>query len=108
MPRTSVSATAAHSTHHTQAYHHAQRHPPSSPHGAATPASVSDDRLGLSSADIATLRQHQQLAHAQVRSPAGSTASSQGRLLLDPGSLQLLSAHFDRIMQAIGQRLDQV
>ena len=79
-----------------------------SPQQASTPTSVSDNRLGLSPEDIATLRQHQQLAHAQARSPAGSQASSQGRLLLDPGSLQLLSRHFDRIMQAISQRLDQV
>ena len=79
-----------------------------SPQQAATPASVSDNRLGLDPEDIATLRQHQQLAHAQARSPAGSQASSQGRLLLDPGSLQLLSRHFDRVMQAIGQRLEQV
>lgn len=85
--------------------------PPSqarSPQQAATPTSVSDNRLGLSPQDVATLRQHQQLAHAQARSPAGSQASSQGRLLLDPGSLQLLSRHFDRVMQAIGQRLEQV
>ena len=75
---------------------------------AATPTSVSDNRLGLDPEDIATLRQHQQLAHAQARSPAGSQASSQGRLLLDPGSLQLLSRHFDRVMQAISQRLEQV
>jgi len=62
----------------------------------------------LSPADLATLRQHQQLAHAQARSSAGSQASSQGRLLLDPTSLTLLGRHFDRVMQAIGQRLDQV
>lgn len=78
------------------------------PQQAAIPTSVSDNRLGLDPEDVATLRQHQQLAHAQARSPAGSQASSQGRLLLDPGSLQLLSRHFDRVMQAIGQRLDQV
>ena len=74
----------------------------------ATPTFIPDNRLGLSAQDIATLRQHQQLAHAQARSPAGSQASSQGRLLLDPGSLQLLARHFDRVMQAIGQRLEQV
>jgi hypothetical protein len=54
------------------------------------------------------LHQHQQLAHAQVHSPAGSAASSQGRLLLDPNSLQLLTRHFDRIMQAIQERLEAV
>ncbi|KAK3713781.1 hypothetical protein LTR37_008267 [Vermiconidia calcicola] len=79
-----------------------------SSHQQATPTSVPDNRLGLDAEDIATLRQHQQLAHAQARSPAGSQASSQGRLLLDPGSLQLLSRHFDRVMQAISQRLEQL
>ena len=72
------------------------------------PTSIADTRLNLSPEDLATLRQHQHLAHAQARSPAGSQASSQGRLLLDPGSLTLLARHFDRVMQAIGQRLDQV
>lgn len=85
---------------------------PSSHHRSSqqggTPTSIADNRLGLDPEDIATLRQHQQIAHAQARSPAGSQASSQGRLLLDPGSLQLLSRHFDRVMQAISQRLEQV
>lgn len=75
---------------------------------SAIPTSVPDDRLGLDPEDVATLRRLQQAAHAQVRSPAGSQASSQGRLLLDPGSLALLSRHFDLVMQAIAQRLDQV
>ncbi|GAB7359974.1 hypothetical protein MBLNU230_g7498t1 [Neophaeotheca triangularis] len=79
-----------------------------SPPQSATPGSIADNRLGLSPQDVATLRQHQQLAHAQSRSPAGSQASSQGRLLLDPGSLQLLSRHFDRVMAAIQQRLEQL
>ncbi|WPA96940.1 uncharacterized protein RHO25_001548 [Cercospora beticola] len=85
------------------------RSPPQQQQQQATPASsVADNRLGLSAQDVAALRQHQQLAHAQARSPAGSAASSQGRLLLDPGSLQLLSRHFDRVMQAIQQRLEQL
>ncbi|TKA27624.1 hypothetical protein B0A50_04456 [Salinomyces thailandicus] len=73
---------------------------PRSPQQAAAPTSIADNRLGLAPQDVATLRQHQQLAHAQARSPAGSQASSQGRLLLDPGSLQLLSRHFDRLNRA--------
>ena len=81
---------------------------PRSPPQSQAPSSIADNRLGLSQQDIATLRQHQQLAHGQSRSSAGSQASSQGRLLLDPGSLQLLSRHFDRVMQAISQRLEQV
>nr|POE79591.1 hypothetical protein CFP56_07656 [Quercus suber] len=87
------------SSQHT---HHAQHH------ASPTPSSVSDTRLGLSPQDVATLRQHQQLAHAHARSPAGSQASSQGRLLLDPSSLAMLARHFDRVMQAIAQRLDQL
>jgi len=74
----------------------------------ASPASsVLDTQLGLSSTDIQTLRQHQALAaqHAGAHSSrAASNASSQGRLLLDPGSLQRLSEHFDRVMAAIQQR----
>ncbi|EGP88468.1 uncharacterized protein MYCGRDRAFT_18718, partial [Zymoseptoria tritici IPO323] len=71
-------------------------------------SSIPDNRLGLSPSDVATLRQHQQLAHAQARSPAGSQASSQGRLLLDPGSLGLLARHFDAVMRAIQGRLEQL
>jgi hypothetical protein len=77
--------------------------PPTSPAG-----SIAGDRLGLDPSDLAVLYQHQSLAHAQIQSPAGSAGSSQGRLLLDPGSLQLLTRHFDRIMQAIQQRLEAV
>ena len=71
-------------------------------------ASISDSRLGLAPEDVATLRRLQHAAHESVRSPAGSQASSQGRLLLDPSSLTLLGVHFERVMGAIGQRLDQV
>ncbi|KAF2479351.1 hypothetical protein BDY17DRAFT_256946 [Neohortaea acidophila] len=81
-------------------------HPPASP-----PASINiiqDTRLGLSPDDTATLRQHQHLAHAQVRSPVGSQASSQGRLLLDPGNYALLARHFDRVMGAIEGRIEQL
>ncbi|KAI7153857.1 hypothetical protein KC349_g8073 [Hortaea werneckii] len=93
---------------------HSSSHPRSPPQATTTasasaiPSSIPDNRLGLSPQDVATLRQHQQLAHAQARSPAGSQASSQGRLLLDPGSLQMLAQHFDRVMQAIAQRLEQL
>ncbi|KAK4569531.1 hypothetical protein LTR86_003294 [Recurvomyces mirabilis] len=88
-------------------------HPHTQPHARTSqqttaPTSIPDTRLGLSAQEVATLRQHQQLAHAQTRSPAGSQASSQGRLLLDPGSLTLLSRHFDRVMGAISQRLEQL
>lgn len=81
-----------------------------SPQQSAIPTAIPIDRLNLSQDDVATLRRHQQLAHQNnnASSSAGSQASSQGRLLLDPGSLQLLSRHFDRVMQAIGQRLEQV
>ncbi|KAK4980906.1 hypothetical protein LTR66_000662 [Elasticomyces elasticus] len=74
----------------------------------ASPSSMSDTRLGLSREDVQTLRQHQQIALAQTGSAssrAASNASSQGRLLLDPSSLQVLNLHFDRIMLAIQQRL---
>nr|OQO18307.1 hypothetical protein B0A51_14072 [Rachicladosporium sp. CCFEE 5018] len=72
------------------------------------PTSIPDTNLGLTAQDVATLRQHQQLAHQQARSSAGSQASSQGRLLLDPGSLTLLGRHLERVMGAIQQRLEQL
>ncbi|KAI7081204.1 hypothetical protein KC356_g9265 [Hortaea werneckii] len=96
--------------HHTA---HSSSHPRSPPQ-ATIPASIPDTRLGLSPQDVATLRQHQLLALAQQarRSPASASSShassSQGRLLLDPGSLHMLAQHFDRVMQAIAQRLDQI
>ncbi|CBX92980.1 hypothetical protein IAQ61_008714 [Plenodomus lingam] len=64
---------------------------------------VSD--LGLNSSESRFLQQQivasQQGSHS---SRAASHASSQGRLLLDPSSLQALSAHFDRLMYSIQQR----
>jgi hypothetical protein len=78
----------------------------------ASPAqSIPDTSLGLSRDEITLLRQHQQvaLAHAPATSSrAASAASSQGLLLLDNNSLQALGHHFDRLMVAIQQRLDQV
>ncbi|KAL6710783.1 hypothetical protein ACN47E_007840 [Coniothyrium glycines] len=64
---------------------------------------VSD--LGLNSSESRFLQQ--QIAasqHGSNSSRAASRASSQGRLLLDPSSLQALSAHFDRLMCSIQQR----
>ena len=75
--------------------------PPTSP-----PTSIPDTSLGLSAQDVSTLRQHQQLAHGSARSSAGSQASSQGRLLLDPTSLSLLGRHLERVMGAIQTRLE--
>lgn len=80
-----------------------QQQPSSSP-----PTSIPDTNLGLSAQDVAALRQHQQLAHTSARSSAGSQASSQGRLLLDPGSLTLLGRHLERVMGAISTRLEQL
>ncbi|KAF1916838.1 hypothetical protein BDU57DRAFT_447788 [Ampelomyces quisqualis] len=64
---------------------------------------VSD--LGLNSSETRYLQQ--QIAVSQQgsnSSRAASHASSQGRLLLDPTSLQALGAHFDRLMYSIQQR----
>jgi hypothetical protein len=78
----------------------------------ASPAtSIPDTALGLSSAEVVLLRQHQAVALQNAgpsSSRAASRASSQGRLLLDPGSLQALGYHFDRLMGAIQGRLQQV
>ncbi|KAF2190455.1 hypothetical protein K469DRAFT_733212 [Zopfia rhizophila CBS 207.26] len=70
-------------------------------------SSIPDSQLGLTQSEIQLLRQHQQIALSQAGSSssrAASHASSQGRLLLDPTSLQALSAHFDRLMYSIQQR----
>ncbi|KAF2499798.1 hypothetical protein BU16DRAFT_453586 [Lophium mytilinum] len=74
----------------------------------ASPAnSIPDTQLGLTQGEIQLLRQHQAIALSQAgnsSSRAASNASSQGRLLLDPSSLQALSSHFDRLMYSIQQR----
>lgn len=65
--------------------------------------------LGLNSSESRFLQQ--QIAASQQgsnSSRAASHASSQGRLLLDPSSLQALSAHFDRLMYSIQQRWQYV
>ncbi|PNS14832.1 hypothetical protein CAC42_2061 [Sphaceloma murrayae] len=75
---------------------------------AHSSSSVDASRLGLSADEIATLQRHQQIALSQAGSSSSRTASaasSQGRLLLDPTSLSVLAAHFDRVMGAIQQRL---
>ncbi|KAF3008964.1 hypothetical protein B5807_05160 [Epicoccum nigrum] len=66
---------------------------------------VSD--LGLNSSEQRFLQDQIATAASQQGSSssrAASRASSQGRLLLDPTSLQALGAHFDRLMYSIQQR----
>ncbi|KAF2669139.1 hypothetical protein BT63DRAFT_413602 [Microthyrium microscopicum] len=70
---------------------------------ASPPASIPDSQLGLTAAEVQLLRHHQHVALAGS-SRAASQASSQGRLLLDAGSLAALSAHFDRLIVAIQQQ----
>ena len=68
-------------------------------------SAVPVSELGLNSSEARYLQQ--QIAASQQgsnSSRAASHASSQGRLLLDPSSLQALSAHFDRLMYSIQQR----
>ncbi|KAI9878151.1 MAG: hypothetical protein M1830_001758 [Pleopsidium flavum] len=86
----------------------------------SSPQSIPDTQLGLSSDEVQILRQHQQIALSQAAgssrgrgigrgsssSRATSAASSHGRLLLDPSSLQALGYHFDRLMQAIQGRVE--
>ncbi|MCJ1462937.1 hypothetical protein MMC07_001541 [Pseudocyphellaria aurata] len=100
------------------------------------PPSIPDSQLGLSVSEIHLLRQHQQIAlspsiHQQQQAHAHSTASTRGRghartsastsratsaassqpgnrLVLDPGSLALLGQHFDRLMGAIQNRVENV
>ncbi|TLD23461.1 hypothetical protein E2P81_ATG08805 [Venturia nashicola] len=73
----------------------------------ASPAnSIPDTQLGLTSDEIRTLRYHQQVAISQAggSSRAASQASSQHRLLIDPGSLAALANYFDRLMYSIQAR----
>jgi hypothetical protein len=70
---------------------------------------VSD--LGLNSSEQRFLQDQIATAASQQGSSssrAASRASSQGRLLLDPTSLQALGAHFDRLMYSIQQRWQYV
>lgn len=85
--------------------------------------SIPDTQLGLTSSEIQILRQHQQIVsqghvsqsrgrgtgrNSNSSSRAGSAASSQGRLLLDPGSLSALGYHFDGLMRQIQGRIEYV
>ncbi|QDS70276.1 hypothetical protein FKW77_007821 [Venturia effusa] len=73
----------------------------------ASPAtSIPDSQLGLTSDEVRTLRYHQQAAISQGggSSRAASQASSQGRLLIDAGSLASLANYFDRLMYSIQAR----
>ena len=94
--------------------------------------SIADTALGLTSSELQILRQQQQQLAAQRHHQAetasrgrgrGSSRSSQpssravsaassqggqGRVLLDPGSLQRLNAHFDHLMHGIEDRLESV
>lgn len=72
-------------------------------------SAVPVSELGLNATESRFLQQ--QIAASQQgsnSSRAVSHASSQGRLLLDPSSLQALSAHFDRLMYSIQQRWQYV
>ncbi|KAH7122377.1 hypothetical protein B0J11DRAFT_337052 [Dendryphion nanum] len=74
-------------------------------HAAAPHDSVPDTQLGLSQSEIQLLRSQQNILASQAGSNSSSRAqSSQGRLLLDPTSLQALGAHFDRLMHQIHSR----
>lgn len=76
---------------------------------SATQANVvPDTQLGLTSEEIALLRQHQAAAAGSSSSRAASRASSQGVLMIDSGSLAALGRHFDRVMQHIQQQLENL
>jgi hypothetical protein len=71
---------------------------------------IPDTTLGLNADEIQILRRAQMeaanVAAGSSSSRAASRASSQGLLLLNSGSLQSLSRHFDALMQQISDRLD--
>ena len=88
--------------------------------------SIPDSQLGLSQAEIHILRQHQQIAlsshpyapasrgrghvrtSASTSRAASAASSGQGRLVLDPNSLAVLGQHFERLMGAIQNRVENV
>jgi hypothetical protein len=91
--------------------------------------SIADTALGLTTSELQMLRQQLQLAEQRPHqaetasrgrgnsrsshpsSRAASAASSQGgqgRLFLDPGSLQQLNAHFEHLMRRIQDRIEVV
>ena len=47
-------------------------------------------------------------ASSRAASAASSNHGGGGRLLLDPGSLQILGSHFERLMGAIQKKVDSV
>ncbi|CAO1598832.1 MAG: hypothetical protein LQ349_000568 [Xanthoria aureola] len=92
------------------------------------PSSIPDSQLGLSHSEIQILRQHQQIAlqnasyahssstrgrghvrtSASTSRAASAASSGNGRLVLDPGSLAALGQHFERLMGAIQNRVQQL
>lgn len=88
------------------------------------PPSIADTALGLTEAELQILRHQQQLAArlSYAASSSGNSRSSQpssrvasaasrtqqSRLLLDPGSLRQLNAHFEHLMRRIENRNDAV
>ena len=94
----------------------------------SAPGSIPDTALGLTPSELIILRQQQQIAAqqhqaqtasrgrgnsrtSQPSSRAASAASSQGgqgRVYLDPGSLQRLNAHLEALMRRIQDRIDDV
>jgi hypothetical protein len=68
---------------------------------------VPDTQLGLSSEEVAILRQGQAtLAGGSSSSRAASRASSQGLLLLDSSSLAALGRYFDSLMSQIERQME--
>jgi len=93
------------------------------------PSSIADTALGLTTSELQILRQEQQLAAQRSHQPetalrgrgnsrssqpssraasAASSAGGQGRVFLDPSSLQQLNAHFEHLMRRIQNRIDVV
>ncbi|KAL8859836.1 MAG: hypothetical protein Q9178_003669 [Gyalolechia marmorata] len=95
---------------------------------SALPSSIPDTQLGLSQSEIQILRQHQQIAlqnanyahststrgrghvrtSASTSRAASAASTGNGRLVLDPGSLTALGTHFERLMGAIQNRVQQL
>ena len=80
--------------------------------------SIADTALGLSAAEIQILRTQQQTIVQRTSqrtsqrslhiSSAATSQSLQGRVLLDPHSLQNLQDHLQNVVRAVEGRIDEV
>ena len=75
------------------------------------PMSIPIQQLGLSSSEIRILREHMHVVASSGKTPPsklGGKRTESERLLLDPVSLSMLSAHFERLMNAMSMKIEKM